>query len=326
MKDFFWLKRLCGFTDTLSSLVGSGLSLQKSLAVIEKIGPKDKKLSLLAKSLSESVSGGTKFSVALKMQDFLYVPEWYVAYISVAEGSGDVASVLVHLESLLLRRKETGEKVFVSLFYPCSLFILAAVLGFLSLSFLLPESAFFSGGDAAKIKENAVRTMIFADLGLLLSFFFIFGILRETLSESPCAQVFRSMAFLTDSSVPTLPAVSCAVSFCGGNKKLTRALLSVRESLLEGEKISDCFGLCFEKAGFRTEGILLSENLSVCEKTGGKNGFEKTAAFLESRKEKKEKAVLSALQPVLLFLAAVYIGLILKTAFLPYLTNFGGLL
>ena len=322
-------KRLISFTERLSELVSSGIPLQKSLGILGRISSGDKKLSEFCISLQKSLAEGSKFSAAMSMSDFVKTPDWYLAYISVAEECGNLASLLLHLKNLLSHEKESREKFLSAILYPGFLVLLTALSGFFSVRFFLPAfSELFCGGEksARAIEAEALRTMLFADLFLFAGFFLLVFFLGKVIRVSPCLNVLRTMDFLSENSLPTLAAVNCAFAFCERDKKLAGALLSVREQLLDGEKIALCFGKCFEEAGFKKEGLLLSENLSLCEETGKNNGFKKTANYIWAKHEGQEKAFLALVQPILLVLASFYITLILKTAFLPYITNFGGLI
>lgn len=333
MNAFFNLfsrkKRLISFTERLSELTSSGIPIQKSLGIMGRISATDKRLSEFCYSLQKSLADGTKLSVAISMSDFVKSPDWYVAYISVAEECGAVSPVLLHLKNLLCHEKESFEKFVSALLYPGFLVFLTAIAGFCSIQFFLPSfSELFSESEktAKAIETEAFRTMVSADAVLFAGFLLIVWLAARVIRVNPCLNVLRTMDFLSENSVPTLAAVNCAFSFCEKDKKLARALLSVRNELLDGEKIALCFGRCFERAGFKKEGLLLSENLSLCEETGKNNGFKKTVNFISAKNERREKAFLSLVQPVLLLLASFYITLILKTAFLPYITNFGGLI
>ena len=316
-------KRLSSFTDSLFELVSGGISLQKSLEILKKSFEKDKKSRENISFLLASLFDGVKFSLALRMATIVRFPDWYCSFIAVSEECGNLSKVLCYLSEFLKKEKKTREKLASSLAYPLVVLVLTALAGLFSVFYFLPSfSLIFE--NAQDIKSEAIKTMILADVFIVFAFFLIFSVVKKILSENPCMAVLRTMAFLCSEHVPTLCAISCTFGFAARNKKIAFALLSVRNSLLGGEKLSACFGTCFEKAGFKKEGILLSENLLLDESTGKNSAFEKTVEVLQEWKNKKEKLLLSSLQPILLCVSALYISLILKTAFLPYLTNFGG--
>ncbi len=319
-------KRLLHFTERLYELASSGLSLQKSLYLLWKMNFRDMRLNQLSGFLQKALFNGTKFSVALKMAPFVSVADWYVAFITVAEEAGEIAPVLEHVKNLLVREKMISQKVFESLLYPCLVIFMTALAGFLSIFYFLPSLVPLLGENAAEIKENAFRVMIFGDAFLAFSFCVLVFWVRKILSPSACENVIKTMAFLSEKSVPTMTAVSCAFAVAGRNRKIAAALLEVKNSLLDGEKIADCFGKCFDKAGFTHEGMVLSENLMISQETGRDDGFSKTCAYFKERQGRREKVFFSLLQPLLLFVAALYLLLILKSAFLPCITNFGGVL
>ena len=328
MKGFFDFfsrkKRLLSFTERLSEIISGGIPLQKALGIMGRIYSKDKKLSETCLNLQKILVGGTKFSVAMKMFPVINAPEWYIAYLNVAEECGNLNEVLVQLEKNLKHEKDSREKFLSSIAYPVFVVLLTAFSGFFSVSYFLPAFSSLFEGNADEIRRTAIKTMLYADIFLAAAFFMLVSIVAKTVCSSPCLGVLKTMDFLSENSVPTLAAVNCAFSFAGNDRKISRALLHIRNELLEGEKIASCFGRCFEKAGYKEEGALLSENLSICEETGKNNGFKKCVDVLNAKKMRLEKIVLSSVHPVLILLSSIYITLILKAAFLPYITNFGG--
>ena len=327
MKRFIFSKRqrLFDFTEQLSELISSGLSLQSALEILGKIDFEDKNLSKMAVFLYDSLSLGAKFSFALEATPYIKAPAWYVDFITVAENCGCLETVLLYLKNILKHGKEGREKILEALFYPSLVIILTAIAGFHSVFFILPSfSEIFPAGFSSE--SDAFSSMLRADFFLLSVFALFMIFLKKNLSSEPCVNIFRTMDFLSENSVPTLTAVSCALAFTSGKKKLSNALVNVKEKLLNGESLADCFGSSFEDAGFKKEGRLLSVNLALCERTGGTKGFGKTADYLSARKMRQEKLILSSVQPFLILLSSVYVTLILKTAFLPYITNTGGLL
>ncbi len=330
MRGFFEIvtkkKRLLYFTERLSELLSSGLSLQKSLYLLGKMKFRDIRMNQLASFLQKALFNGTKFSVALKMAPFISVAEWYSAFITVAEESGEIALILEHLTWSLVREKLISQKLFEALLYPCFVILMTALAGFFSVFYFLPSFNPLFGENAGEIQDKAVRTMIFGDFFLAFSFALLIFLARKILSPSPCTNVIKTMAFLSESSVSTMASLSCALAIAARKRKIASALLEVKNCLLDGEKIADCFGKCFEKAGFIHEGIVLAENLMLSQETGRGDGFSRTYAYFTERQEKGERLFFSLLQPLLLTVAAVYLLLIMKSAFLPYITSFGGFL
>ena len=324
--DFFLRKkRLFLFTERLSVLVSSGNSLQKSLFIMGKLKTHDIRLNQLASFLHKSLLEGTKFSVALSLIPFLKVPSWYISFISVAEECGALGAVLLYLQKNLEHEKCSGEKFVQVVAYPAFVVFLTGIAGILSVFYVLPSFSLVFGGETQKIQNEAIETMIFADFFLMLAFVSLVLLAKKIFSVSACVNVFRSISFLSENSVPIFLSLSCSFAFSEKDKRVSLALLETEKRLLEGEKIDSCFGESFFAAGLKNEGLLLFENLSLSQETGKNDGFERTAKNLESKSERLEKIFMSVVQPTLIFMAAIYICLILKTAFLPFITNFGGL-
>lgn len=322
--------QLMDFTEKLAELLSGGISVQDSLKILEKVYKKKKRLSLLCSSIYENLAQGRPLSISMKICPYLKFPDWYLAYICLAEECGRIELVLKEVEKILSRKKKLYEKCFDALIYPLLLIFLTAFAGFLSVYYFLPHFLSSFGGSLKagenKIMEEAVQALYFGNIFLFISLFLILYFMRDFLLPGKCIQLFKNMAFLLDNSLPTLSAVSSSFSFGDGNKKILQVLNSIKKRLLEGEKVSQCFGQCLIQGGYKKEGLLLEENLILCEKTGNNRAFAKTAEILEEGRIKKERLFLSLLNPVLMLIVALYIGQILKSALLPYLTNFGGLI
>ena len=325
MRKLLYSKRklLFALTDALCELVGGGVPLPNALSILSA---RDTLVGSCARRLHKSLSDGMSLSLAFCSTTDIAAPEWFSAYISVAEECERIAPILLHLRNLLEHERRVREKMLALLAYPCFVILLTAAAGFFSVYFLLPSLSVLFGSDFSELQSQAVKTMVFADAALLLAFVLLVFFAKKLLSSPPCLHVIQTMAFLSEHDIPTIHAVSCAFAFTGREKKTAFALLSVRNRLLGGEKIAECFGSCFEEAGFRREGRILSEFLYLCEQTGKQNGFARSASVLEERQIRAEKIMLSSMQPLLLLLATFYVALILKTAFLPYITSLGGIL
>jgi type II secretory pathway component PulF len=319
-------KRLLIFTERLFELISSGISLQKALFILSRMNFTDIKLNRLASFLHKSILAGTKFSLAIKLAPYVSVADWYSAFITVSEEFGGISSVLEHLTLLLRHEKNTSRKIMDSLRYPCLLLASSAIAGYLSVTFILPSFSALFSENIRQIQENAVRTMIKADFFLLFVFSVFVLVTKKIFSQNQCAGIMKTLSFLRENSIPTLPAISCTLAFSSGNKRLSAALISVRKRLLDGEEISDCFGKCLEDSGFRQEGLLVAENLMFNQETGGKDAFAKAYSCLCEIQARREQVFLSSIQPFFLLVVAIYLCLISKAAFLPFITNLGGFL
>ena len=316
---------ILSFTEKVNELVSSGLSLQKSFLLLEKISGEKKELSLLCNFLHTSLAQGKRLSVALAMNRYLAFPDWYLAYITVAEECGCINQVLAHLIENLQKRSGQVAKCIDSLLYPLSVVLLTALAGFLSVFFLLPSFYYATGGNCHDRSEQ-LSAMLMADFFLFSFFMLLLLAGKKVFAERTIHSVISAIAFLTERNLPTIYGVKCAFVFSEKDKKIASALHEIQQRLFRGEKTSSSFADCFSKNGYRREGLLLAENLLLGEQTGSSVAFKKTAEILRKRQLRREKAFLSMLQPLIFFAIAVYSGSILKVSLLPFITDFGGIL
>lgn len=149
-KPFAWLtvrrggqlrisqKEITLFTRELSTLLGAGLPLDRSLAVLMQLTGEDSRLYALTERLLEAVKGGANLSDALESHGGVF-SRLYLNMVRAGEVSGTLESVLERLADYLERSKELRASVSTALIYPAILVVMAVASLMVLLTFVVPQ-------------------------------------------------------------------------------------------------------------------------------------------------------------------------------------------
>ena len=149
-------KKLLDFTRNLSTLVGAGLSLERSLATMNSMGS-DKRLKRIVEMLLGEIREGASLATAMKARQKVF-PGFYISMVSAGEASGTLDVVLARLTTYLERRVEIQEKVSSALVYPALLLMMVVVTMVLLITVVLPQfrPIFEQAGDKLPLATKVV--------------------------------------------------------------------------------------------------------------------------------------------------------------------------
>lgn len=125
------------FTQTMSSLLKSSLSLQDALTVCSEVSANkhDKAFCLV---LVKSINNGNLLSSSLeKYQSFFST--LYISLIKIGEDSGTLPAVFERLSSYLKIKKETEGKIIQSLIYPLIVLFTTIIIVLLIIMYVFPR-------------------------------------------------------------------------------------------------------------------------------------------------------------------------------------------
>lgn len=174
------------FTQTLSSLLKSNLTLQSSLQIASEIDS-NKKNKEFCKLLYNRVTEGFNLSNLLSSYESIFSP-LYLSIVRLGEKSGTLIEVFEKLSSYLKTRKATKDKIIQSLIYPILVLISALVVVFVIMFFVFPqlEQIFEAFSDSSldvslqisKIRQNMmiITYILFA---LIVSIILLFWVHKK---------------------------------------------------------------------------------------------------------------------------------------------------
>ncbi len=116
------IRELAIFTNQFGTMLNAGLSISRTLAVLQK-QTQDAKLRQIIRELEDEVKKGSQLSVGLSKFPMVFSP-LYVSIVQSGEVSGNLGSALITMSGFLQRDYEIRSKIRGAMTYPI------AVLGF----------------------------------------------------------------------------------------------------------------------------------------------------------------------------------------------------
>lgn len=147
------------FTEIMSSLLGSGLSLQDSLVIAENIlaNKRDKKF---CSTISKGISEGNILSFELEKYKNSFNPI-YLSFVKIGEQTGNLGEVFEKLTDYLKAKKESKDRLVQSLMYPILVLFTAFIVVLMITFFVLPklEGIFEVFGEVSVQLESRIHRL-----------------------------------------------------------------------------------------------------------------------------------------------------------------------
>jgi len=317
-------------TRQLSTLLSSGVTLMEALSSMAEENRGFWKNMLV--SIKEKVAGGSSLSRALEEYDKIF-PEFYVNMVAAGEASGNLDKVLGRMADFLESQDTMRSKVKMSMIYP----VFMVCVGFIVLSFLftfvVPKitkifkdtqtalpfitvvlvavSDFFQHywwllagavvGAAFGFKRLREKNRLFLD-SLILRFP---GNIPQSLYYGRFA---RTLGFLLEGGLPVLRALDLAAKSVG-NKLIETRVTEAGRRVAEGARLSASL------EGFPP---VLLQLISTGEKSGQLVAIlNNVANSYEEEFSRRVQKALSFLEPAMILLMGVIVGLIVLAVLLP---------
>lgn len=317
------MKLLLEFTEQLCDLLCADVPLKYGLLEIAHVRGQKRRISGFAYELYFAMEAGADFGTALSRAEEISVPDWYWTFASSSSEAGELKNVLFYLKGVLEERERNFAEICNSLIYPILVIGMTLFCGIGTVIFL-PD--FFGQMDFKVYREDSYSALIYGFWWLSGCGFFLLLILKKLFGDEQFSLFMRAFSFLMESGVNVVRALECCVPLVEKNKKLCGALMDTRQFILDGQCCGWAFCEGFEMNGIKKVGKLLNLNLNVCGEKSIGLVFRRTALILEENRKKKKKRFMEILPSVLIVIAAVYMGLILKGTVLPLILNDGGIL
>ena len=332
---------LATFTSQLAVLTGAGLSVVRSLHILEGQMTKGAFKAALAE-VTEDVEAGSTLSEALGKHPRAF-ETLYTQMVKAGEAGGILDTVLERLAFFLERAQEVRDKVKGALIYPVVVMVVGTAVVTFVMMFVIPEfqAIFESFG---KDLPRPTQLLMDASDFFLQWWYLLFGVpalvfvllrllaarnegfryrlhalqLRmpvwgRVAEGSMVERFMRTFGTLIQSGVPHLEALDI-VSMSLPNLVLQEGIEEIAESVREGEGIARPMG---ESGVFDDMAVNM---VDVGEETGELDAMcLRVADTYEQEVERRTDAALQLLEPILLLLMALGVGYIVFALFLPLL-------
>ncbi len=199
------------FTETLSTLLNSGLSVTEALDVAERIN-KNKQLSLLCMDLKKSLEKGSHLYESLLPYKSSF-SDLYIDLIKIGELSGAVKEIFAKLTSYLKIKRDIRQKLIQSLTYPLIILFTAILVVITMIVFVYPKlkivfDVFLE--NSQKLSHNIEQLYGSITIVLVcLSLMFVTSLLLIL-----CYFTFEKMSFYIDKLLLKIPYVGALVKTC----------------------------------------------------------------------------------------------------------------
>jgi type IV pilus assembly protein PilC len=327
-------------TRQLSTMVNSGMSLLRSLYVIEEQTENDKLRDIWI-DVRKDVEAGLALSDALTKHPDVF-NDLYVAMVQAGETGGILDSTLVRVAEQLEKDAALRRQVKAAMIYPSLIGGFALVVLFALVAFLVPvfEKIFKDfGGELPTITKFTVwlshmitgrwYVMLAITFGVVWTFrrwkktetgrmqwdrlklkfpMKIGGIVQKV----ALARFSRTFSGLVAAGVPMLEAIDIT-GRTSGNRVIEKAMEEVRESVKKGGSLTAPMTQVPEAFP-----VMVTQMIGVGEETGAlETMMTKVADFYEEQVEAAVKALTSILEPIMIVVVGAIVGFIVIAMYLP---------
>jgi len=328
------------FTRQLSTMIDAGLPLVRSLEVIREQQP-NAAFKVIIGKVKEDVEGGSSFADALEKHPKAF-DSLFANLARAGEAAGVLDVVLQRLASYLekmdgIKRRIKGAMIYPAVVISVAVIVLAVIMIFVVPTFAelfkdlgttLPSLTLVIVNISTWLKSNIIYLLIAIVImiigisslyskslkarrlmdGFLLKVWLIGNLLLKTVIARFC----RTLATLTSGGLPILDGLEITAK-SAGNIVVEEAIMDARKSVSEGQLLAE--PLATRPKIFPP---MVVQMISVGEQTGNLDDMlDKIADFYEDEVDVAVAAMLSALEPAMIFFLGCTVGIIVVAMYLP---------
>ncbi|WP_433050250.1 type II secretion system F family protein [Dactylosporangium sp. CS-033363] len=333
------LKDLSVFARQFATMTQSGMSLLRSLAVLEDQAPKPS----LKKALGEvrlDIEGGTSLSGALGKHPKVF-PTLMVAMIRAGETGGFLDSALDRIATNFEKDAALRGKIKSALTYPVIVLVFTAVMISAVLIFIVPifEKMFKQlGGELplpTRIIVTASHTLFWLGPLLIVGGIVITVAFRQIMAGNPAVRLWfdkvklklpvfgplftkialsrfsRNLGTLLGVGVPVLQALD-VVGATTGNSVISTAMSDLQQAVREGRPMSSQLGQ------HKIFPPMVVQMVEVGEESGQiSQMLEKVADFYDREVDSAAEALTASIEPIMVLVMGGVVGGMIVCLYLP---------
>jgi general secretion pathway protein F/type IV pilus assembly protein PilC len=327
---------LLAFTRDIANLLQSGLPLYESLLIIEEkaTGDKDHHLFL---TLCDAVKQGSQLSEALAQYPKSF-DSIYVAMVAAGEETGSLPNVFFQLTKIIAKQQKLRKQIATALIYPAFLFTFCIIVILALFLFVIPSMRELMEGRKLHPLTQTVLSMsqylsshktIFAAIFSLSSLTLIFfsrskngkaffkniylhiPLLKKMLSWAVLIRFTRTLGILLSHSVPLTSALKLAKKVMD-HPQYEAVVTIAEQKIIEGKKLS------LELGESKLFPSMMIRMLSTAEEVGKIDEMLiHIAEIYEEDLEKSLQQFTTLLQPIMLLILGLIVGVVLLSVLLP---------
>jgi len=319
------------FTKNLGAMLSAGLTLARSLSVIER-QTKNKYLKKIVQALLADIKEGKALHEALSRFPRVF-SKLFISMAKAGEESGTLAESLRTVARQMDSSFTLEKKIKGAMMYPAIIVMAVIIIGILMMIYVVPtlSSTFLSlGADlpaATKaiidistfMSEHALLTLASAGLfffalysfmktktggNLLLAVALRLPIIGELARETYSARAARTLSSLLTSGVQMLNAIDITVEVVGDNV-FGKVVTLAGERVKKGEALSSAF---VESPHLYP--VFFSDMILVGEETGKVSDLlSQIAEYYETDVEDRTKDLSTIIEPLLMLFIGAFVGI-----------------
>jgi type IV pilus assembly protein PilC len=331
-------KDLLMFNQELLVLLKAGLPMVQALDTILENAGKGRLPEILS-DIREDIKGGMALSNAFEKYPRVF-PHLYVASIQAGERTGDLPQTIRRYIAFLKRTEGFRKKVISSLIYPVILVVVAIAAITLLLLYVVPtfSQVYADSGSALPLPTqmlivftSILRKYFLVALVLGFASSVVFKRWRETeggrfaidgliiripflgplITRYAVSGFTRTLATVLGSGIPIVEALKMSVGTLN-NRVLERSLLSAVSRVEEGTSLSNAL------ESVKLMPPLALRMLGVGESTGSlEEMLGDISDYFEDEVERTLHILTTAIEPAIMIIMGVVIGVIIITMYLP---------
>ncbi len=328
------------FTRQLSTMISAGIPLLESLEILAEQAT-DKGFKLALEEIVADIRGGADLSAAMSRHPKVFT-HIYVSMVKAGEASGKLDDILVRLAEYQEASAELKREIKAAMTYPViSLVMVMGIAGFLLIVIVPKFEEMFKtmlGAQLPLITQIVMGISLFlkdhilwflgggvgAGVGLVMYVKKspkgrrqwhwlsinapIFGPLAHKVAISRFARTFGT---LIQSGVPILGALEIVANTVG-NVLIEEDINTAREAVRQGEQLAT------PMSRSKNFPLMVTRMVAVGEKTGAlEKLLEKISDFYDQQVRATVKSMTSIIEPVMIGLMGLFVGIIVVAIFLP---------
>lgn len=326
-------------TKNMSAMLSAGLSLSRTLSVIERQSP-SKRLKEVAGGLGEAVKKGSSFHEALAAYPNIF-SSLFIAMAKAGEESGSLADSLAVVGLQMERSEELNRKIKGAMIYPSIVVTAIVIVGILMLIYVVPTltKTFTELGVAVPLSTQIIvamsNFMAANAFGVLVVMVILVGggymfvrskpgsalvlwvalrlpVVGELVRETFTARASRTLSSLLSSGVPVLNALAITREVVQAGS-FARVIAEAEARVKKGDPLSSAFS-----EHTRLYPLLMSDMLAVGEETGKvAEMLKQIAEFYEGDVSEKTKDLSTIIEPVLMLMIGAVVGVFAVSMIAP---------
>lgn len=335
------------FCRFLATMIRAGLSLYEAIEIIKQES-ENKKMKKILADISSQIRKGKSLSLTFSKYKDVFDPV-FLTMVKAGEESGTLEQTFDYLSAQLSRSYEFSQKIKGSLMYPAVIITAMMGVGILMIGFVLPKiSTVFLNmriplptltrvilNFGKFVGDNLVLVLGFI-VGLFISAIILLSIdktkkaliillaklpaIRKIMDQVDVARFSRTLSILLKSGVPIVDALNVSAESLTQPRFRSRAK-QFSIGVAKGEALSQAL-----VGGPRVFPLIMIQTIKTGEKTGSlEQVLQELADFYEKEVEFRLKRLTSLIEPVLMLLIGIAVGVMVIMVVAPIYSIVGGL-